>query len=284
MNDPEEVFEYSPTVNEDVMMMVSTYNVTHDQQISDILFMYYFIPLVIWIGIFTAFILFASILHAGQKLLSQGSRKKIDSIWLVFAAFADQDDFSFSLSDPKHSRFVILMSLVISIFLFFFRNFMNNSVSSDLIVIEKAFAPSSYDEILARKIIPGLNPMFAEYQKFEESPKGSNQRKLFERSITFELQPETFIQHHDAILRQELCVVGRRMIIEAAGLGLLTVFGKRYPDLRGLLAQDKQANRYTNVFAINKFVSPQLKSIFQRTYVSFASVFHDFSRTFFIAS
>lgn len=252
-------------MNEDVMMIVSAYNVTHDHQISDILFMYYFIPLVIWIGLFTAFIFFASMLHAGQKLLSQGSRKKFDSIWPVFAAFVDQDDFSFSLSDPKYSRFVILMSLVISIFVFFFTNFMNNSVSSDLIVIGKASAPSSYDEILAKKIITGLNPMFAEYEKFEESPKGSNQRKLFEKSITFELQPETFLKHHDAIIRQEVCVVGRRMIIEGAGLGLLTLFGKRYPDLRGLLAQDKQANRYTNVFVGNKFVNPRVMSVLLRT-------------------
>ena len=271
---------YSPTVNEDVMMMVSTYNVTHDQQISDILFMYYFIPLVIWIGLFTAFIFFASMLHVGQKLLLQRSGKKIDPIWPVFAAFADQDEFSFSLSDPKYSRFVIFISLVISVFVFFFTHFMNNSVSSNLIVIEKAFAPSSYDEILARGIIPGLNPMFAEYEKFGESPKGSNERKLFERSITFELQPETLLKYHDAILRQEVCVVGRRMIIEGAGLGLLTMIGKRYPDLRGLLAQDKQAKRYTNVFVGNKFVSPRVMSLLLRTYVFFLFFFRIFPQLF----
>lgn len=91
LNDLEESFQYTPTVNEDTMAMVTSYNVTHSHKITDIMFLYNIVPLALWIGLFVSFIIVVISLYSGMKLLYP--KRRIISIWSTFFTFIGQHDF-----------------------------------------------------------------------------------------------------------------------------------------------------------------------------------------------
>ena len=244
------------------MTLLTAYNVTHSRHVSDILFMYGFIPEVIWIGFFTFFLIFISILFVGQKVLPQQS--KIGALWSTITAFFDQDCYSFSFSD-RNSLFSIMFTFLVSVFLFFMSKFIDNSVGTELVVIENAYAPQSYQEILDRRIKVGFNKMLPEYEKFRDSPKGSREWKLFQNKVFFDLQPEAVLSFKEPLVNQELAIAGRRLLTDAVGLAILTMAGPTYPDLRILRTKDPQAKRYTNVFVSNKRSNPALNAVTSKT-------------------
>lgn len=261
--DDREDFYYTPTVKEDTMMMVSFYNVTHSHQMSNILYMYTNIPGVLWFGCSISFLIYVLIVMMGQKMLK--SKPTLDPIWSTFEAFIDQDDYSFSISNRRYPRFLIALSLTISISIFYISNLMNNSVGTDMVTIDKAYAPESYQEVLDHNIRAVFNKMLPEYEKFRDSPLGSNERKLYENALYFAIEPQSIVSLRSPILNQQVTLVGRRMMAEAAGLGLLTMIGTENPDARILMTSDANAKRYTNVFAIRRHVDGKMKKMTSKT-------------------
>ena len=263
LNDGNEVFDYTPPVNEDEMTLLSIYNVTHGQHISDILFMYATIPEVVWYGVLLSFLIFVSILHIGQRILRP--KLSVDPIWSTFAAYVDQDDYSFTISDQRYARFLVVISISISIVAFFTSNFINNSVGTEMVVIDKAYAPSSYKEVLDRGMKAALTKMMPEYEKFRDSPKNSHERKIYENAIYFSVEPESFVALRERALYQKIALVGRRLLTEVGAYGVLLMLSNQYPDSRALLTKDPQAKKYTSVFAMNQNTDKQLKYFVSKT-------------------
>lgn len=244
------------------MTIITAYNVSHTLYMSDILFMYRSIPFVIWIGVMVTFVSLVTMITIGQKISKP--KLRIKPVWSLFSAFIDQDSYSFNTYDPRYARFIMLLSIFISTFSYFTGSYIGNSVSTDLVVIEKAYAPTTYKEIIDRKMIVGFSKMLPEYEKFRDSPLGSIEWELFKLRKYFHIQPESLIEMRDPLLGQRGALVGRRLITEGAGRATIALFSGNLPDLRGLMTKDPDARRYTNVFALSASVEEEKKMLMRK--------------------
>lgn len=164
----------------------------------------------------------------------------------------------------EYASFLVVLLFFISTFIFFTSCYIGNSVSTDLVVIDKAYAPATYEEIIERKMQVGFSKILPEYEKFRDSPPGSAERRLYERKIFMELKPESIIQMKDPLLAQKAAIIGRSLIAEATGRAILALFSKDYPSTRGLMVKDPKAKRYTNVFAFNAHAQEWKKSAMRK--------------------
>ena len=249
------------------MTLLSAYNVTHIRHVSDILSMY---TIHSWIHLDCMYFIFFLTVISHSLPLSKKVLPQHSNIGAIVVNRSCIPRTGFLLLSHSQTRTVLCFRscshlFVSDILVFHDATFIGNSVGTELVVIENAYAPQSYREILDRRIKVVFNKMLPEYEKFRDSPKESDEWKLFQNKVFFDLQPEAVLSFKEPIVNQKLSLAGRRLLTDAVGLAILTMAGSTYPDLRLLSTKDPQAKRYTNVFVSNKRSNPALNAITSKT-------------------
>ena len=112
-------------------------------------------------------------------------------LWLVACAFLFEDNF------PENTLYNKCINVCAGVFLFFFGNYLLNSMSSDLVVYQNPPVITSYQEALdwinsGHKLEILIPPQIPESDIFKNKPSNSIEGKLFKyRSTTHGWWSET---------------------------------------------------------------------------------------------
>lgn len=270
LKDEKEEVEATATFVEDVMTMISFYNVTSDQQNVDILQMYATAPIGVWIAILLSYFSFVIVLHFAIKRYKPG--KKTDASWMTTCAFLDQNNF------PTTTTKVSALSLLISIAMFFLMSYATNSISTDLVVVEKPTAIKNYQDFLDRAKASPIGEyevafcnMLAEYEKFRDAPGDSLEREIFNHHMMVDFSAETKERINGRELQQKVVFVGREVFTTGISDSVLLLYGKSHPESRVLLIKEENPKKYTNVMVWNKKVNSRFQVEVAKMYVNFLS-------------
>ena len=70
---------------------------------------------------------------------------------------------------------------------FFILSYATNSMSTDLVTIDKPVVVRSYDDVIDKDITSLMINQLPEYGKFKTAPTGSKEGKMFKKSEVFAL-------------------------------------------------------------------------------------------------
>ena len=180
INDPNGDFIYS-IVTEDTITIASFYNMSSESHEGNIFSMFQSVPFELWIGYGTSFFVFVTVCYVGSWLLKQ----RLSALWNITCAFLDQDNF------PTTSLFIAILSTVIMLCSFFMESYATNSMSTDLVTIDKPVIVNSYQDIIDREILIGLVEQMPEYAAFKDAPDGSMEAQMFKHAHVLTLVKET---------------------------------------------------------------------------------------------
>ena len=263
LHDPEnEFFDYSYPLFEDRMMMVCAYRQPMNEHTTrDLMTMFTSVSSNLWWATMAGFLTFVLALKFGHWILG-ASRKYKSPLWMVTRAFLFEDNF------PEDIPFHRIITITACSFLFFFGNYLLNSMSSDLTVYGKPEVIASYKDVLDR-VDQGRNltiifaPGLPETQKFEEAPEGTIQHQLW--------RLRQLINYKDGvvgiagkllgpILRQESITIMRAVAVKPL-TGAAFKFANRMgiTDVNPLFSFDPSAKKYLNVMVMSKKSDPFIK-------------------------
>ena len=138
---------------------------------------------------------------------------------------------------------------------------MNNIVGADLVSIDKAKVVKNYHDFLQDEDrIVGLSKLFPEYGKFKGSRKPVEQ-SIFRRSRPADMSLDALNMYKPLFRDQKCAFIACHLIVKAAGLCFLHMFGSSMPDYRVLIVTDDDASKYTNVFVYNKNTNSEFKTL-----------------------
>ena len=166
------MIEYSTPSFEKSGKILSLYNksISDGSHGNDILFMFHTIPVALWFAL--SFLSFVFVLELGRCLIDRKS--KSGSLWITTCAFLDQDNF------PTKRAYIVLLSLTMSIGIFFSFAFLRNSVSTDLVVLERPLI-KDYSDIINHGVSVIATPKAPGLGSWARAPKGSELRKMYEK-------------------------------------------------------------------------------------------------------
>lgn len=255
--DPEnEYFDYTGALKEDDMMIVCTYRTVMNGSITDVLNMFTSAPVELWWATLAGFLTFVLALNIGYSVLKIRHKYK-SPLWMVTCAFLSEDNF------PDDILYNQIITVTACVFLFFFGNYLMNSMSSDLIVFEKPEVIASYQDIIdraksGRNISVIFPPGLPETQVFADSedPIMKAIYKLqFPLSFSRPLA-EMVMALVDPILTQASVAILREVAIKgvtASGFKWADqFFPERMINLNVLLSKDPSGRKYTNVQVFSK--------------------------------
>lgn len=230
------------------MKICSFYNITreNDGYFKDILFMFDTIPLNLWLGLILTFLTLSTVLKIGHQLLDP--EKKSNVLWITSSAFLDQDNF------PTNRKYIIVLSLFMSVGLFCAMAYLTNSVSTDLVVVPQPVAIANYDDIISGKIGIVTNKMFPEMEKFKEQDPKSKEYQLSKLFRNTAADPVVLGSLMKKFFDQTLVVVARPLMAESTALYILSQ--STDAGIRALLVSDPDASKFTNVFLLHKDTNP----------------------------
>lgn len=181
---------------------------------------------------------------------------------MTTCAFLDQDNF------PSNTLFVSVLSTIVMTGMFFIMTYAGNSMSTDLVTVEKPSTIDSYDHILDQNLTLLYTKVLPEFERFssistlisvpgrvdsklrrfdyiskeEEMFESNSNEVILEPGITMRLLPK--------ILGQKSVWVSRLGMIKCLA-NVMTGFSWFPNDGRLLIGSDSQAKKYTNVFILN---------------------------------
>lgn len=244
MADPSgEIFSYTPVLMEDTMTIFSIYNTTTETHVGDIFSMFSSVSTLLWIGFILTFFALALVSSIGGRLV----KKSHSGFWMSLCTLLEQDTHQDYF--PTGARYFAVLSSSVMVGLFFIIQYRGGCVSTDLVTIDKPIVIKTYDDIIERRVIAGFSQKTPEWGKFAAAPRGSKERKIFERS-----EPVSFGGNFEASLRelidQKKCVIGRPFIATLSALAHLAL--PNFPDeCACFVGADPQAKKYTMVFVID---------------------------------
>lgn len=267
------LIEMSPPFLEDTMTMASMYNVTTGHRDVDMSYMYQSIPSIFWIGIILSLIFLSIIFGVGlnfmdgvqtpiRRQLFKNMRMKVKmkvkksksgrAAWIMLSAFLSQPNF------PARGTLFMLFMLLASAFpIFFIMCFINNTVGTDLVIVDKPLTLSSYQDVLDKVGVRTLlTDKFAEFEKFASAPKDSIQSKLYQRHDLYDPTPSLMMAATNKVMKQDAVLLGRGFTIDTFSLASLQLM-KHVENLRALKVVDTNAKKFTNVF-IQRFDVPPI--------------------------
>ena len=141
--------------------------------------------------------------------------------------------------------------------MFFFIGYINSSVSTDLVVVDKPIILGSYQDVVDRGNVSVLfSTMLPEREKFSLSPPESIQGKLYRNRMLYDLTLDSFSKVGNVVKRQDAVLIGRDVLGDTFGLFALyrasPMGDQKNPNLRALKIVDEQGLKYTNVFLVGK--------------------------------
>ena len=270
--DPDnEFFDYSNPIREDRMMMVCAYNKTVKGSDEDIMAMFLSVDTDLWFATLAGFITFILLLKIAYKILNVGHKYKPPA-WMVTCAFLFEDNF------PEDTPFNRVVTVTACVFLFFFGNYLLNSMSSDLIVFDSPRVIASYQDALNR-VADGdeLGILFysglPETEKFRDAPPGTVESKLW--MLRREVQSETgdavklVNQLVMPIVEQKAIAILREVIVKAVTAYAICAGSDlgNFDDINGLFSVDPESKKYTDVIVFSRGLDPISKGQIIKMYV-----------------
>lgn len=245
LNDSKDTFSYSPPLLEDTMTIFSVYSTSTETHVGDIFSMFSSVPYGLWAGILVCFMIFAFVSSVGRHLL----RKSHSGVWMSVCTFLDQDTHQDYY--PEDAKYFAILSTTVMCGLFFIMAFRGGCVSTDLVTIDPPLVVDSYDYIVENGIETGFSKITPEWEKFKNSPKGSLEQKMFQRSFQVSFSPQTFINLLGGLISQKKVIVGRPFIARLAAMANLAM--DSWPmDCGTFVGADMHhSKKYSTVFVSN---------------------------------
>ena len=253
--DPDnEYFDYSNPIREDKMMMACAYNKSVAAIDKDIMAMFSSVDPSFWWATLGGFVTFILLLQFGYKVLDAAKDYKPPA-WMVTCAFLFEDNF------PEDRPFNRVVNVTACVFLFFFGNYLLNSMSSDLIVYDSPRVITRYQDILDRvaggeemKVV--IHPLTPEASKFQDALPGAIENKLWQLRAgdVGNTGPGMVMKLVGPVTKQRTMTILREDIVKAiAAYSLLAISGiEEMDDINAFLAIDPDVKKFTNVMAFRK--------------------------------
>ena len=253
--DPDnEYFDYSNPIREDKMMMACAYNKTVAATDNDIMAMFSSVDPPLWWATLCGFITFILLLQFGYKVLNATKNYKPPA-WMVTCAFLFEDNF------PEDRPFNRVVNMTACVFLFFFGNYLLNSMSSDLIVYESPRVVTKYQDILDR--VAGGEEMkvvfhsgLPEAGKFRDALPGTVENRLWQlRAGEIGSRADSmFTKLVGPVTEQRAIGILREEVLKAvAAYCLIAISGnEQFDDINAFFAFDPEAKKFTNVMVFRK--------------------------------
>lgn len=249
--DPDGNFTYSPAMSGDTMTMCSGYNVSRDSHEGNIFSMIFSVSSNLWLSYLATFLIFTVLISYGMATLG----KPFSSIWKMVSASLEHYNFD------SRFWFVRTASMATIICASFILTYIKNSFRTELVSIDEPIVIKTYGDIINRNITSALSPVFPDYEKFENAPDGTDERALFQNSLS--VSPAN--ANLEVLLRDS---IKQKVVIIGCPLTALTIsyvllgFVKLEPNYRMLLTLDENAKSYANVFAFHsKFKGTQFEGV-----------------------
>lgn len=237
------------------MTILSLYNksISDGNHASDILFMFHTIPLTLWFALALSFLSFVLVLEVGGWLVDR--RGKSDSLWITTCAFLDQDNF------PTKRAYIVLLTLIMSIGIFFAVSFLRNSVSTDLVVLEAPVIIKDYNDILNHGVSVILSRKVPEMKSFKSAPAGSKLWKIYRKADWPEMEggKGTLMR-----LQQDPVLIGHKGFILYYGYFAFGAKEKDHPNVRALIVQDPSAEKFTRAYVFRKDIPKHVSSTIRK--------------------
>lgn len=186
---------------------------------------------------------------------------------MVTSAFLFEDNF------PEDVPFNKIITVTATTFLFFFGNYLLNTMSSDLVVFDEPEVIIGFQGILERKasgreikvlLFPGLS----ETHVFQDAPEGTIEHELWKLNEQISVKDsvtDTFIKLLDPLLHQRVVPIFRESVTRALSalfyLHLESIQPELAQNLSGLLSgPEDSTQRFVSAFIVRKSMDPFVKS------------------------
>lgn len=179
--DSDDKFRYTAALYGDTMTICSGYHINEESHEGKLFTMFTTIPYGLWVGYFFSFLLFIALSIYGTRKL----KRSYPSIWTMTSAFMEQYYF------PSGSRFISVLSFVVSISVYIMMTYAKNSMRTDLVTIDRPIVITTYDEIIDHGIKVAFAKVIPEWEQFHNAPIGSKERALFSNHVPITLTPDT---------------------------------------------------------------------------------------------
>ena len=248
-------FLYSPILNEENLMILSTYNVSKMSSTKDIIFMFTEYSGVMWLQIFSVLLAIAIIMSIANWF-SQKRFKFLDFVWTVLMFALDVDYLK------EINNFLMVLSIFLSFFCFFTTQYLLNSISTDMIVIPDPIVIQSYQDIIDHdQVSPGFVKGWQDYEDFKFAEEGTIGKKVWLKGLKMEqlrnesflmdLEPHALLRRRRLILNQKLASIASNYLIRFAAGSLARALTDQddYRDTRILISTDPSQKPYSVIFA-----------------------------------
>ena len=170
-------FRYSPPVFEEKFYILSAYNMTNMAESKDILYLFDSFSTNLWIAVGVMLLILLSVLVVGRKLL-QNINGVYEPIWIISMFSLGQDYLK------EINQFLYVFSTTLVFFWFFIIQYLLNTMSTDLVVIQDPNVIQSYQEIISTEYaVPVFMRGFQDHEDFKNGRIGSLERQVWEKGL-----------------------------------------------------------------------------------------------------
>lgn len=193
------------------------------------------ISITLWLLLLISFVKTIGVLRFGRRLIDRKS--KYYYVWLTFSSFLRQGNI------PCDRKYKLILSITVSIAIFFATCYLTNSVKTDLVVVLSPITINDYDDIIARNVTVVQNSKTPEYEKLMGSPENSKERIMMRNffDVPFNTPSGPW---YDWMLEQKAIIIAPKENAEVYSYPFLDKYGSRNPESRLLLSTDSGAKSY----------------------------------------
>lgn len=234
--------------------IVSAYNKTNVdyENTKDILFMFESIPITLWIIVLACFIVFVTVLKFGHRLSDRDSKSHY--LWLTVCTFLDQDNF------PNDQKYVSVLSVFMSIGIFFAINYLTSCATTDLVVISSPISIKDYDDVINRNIKVMCQINHAPCEKLLQSENDSREKMLMKNYFPL---PTPFMESFQYINNQSAVLFGGKSSSETLSYFFLIKY-RANENIRILISFDPGSKSHTEFFFMNKHMDKNIAKLIHR--------------------
>lgn len=122
---------------------------------------------------------------------------------------------------PYETWTVFTLSFVSLLYLFFALTYATNSVSTELVVVDRPHVIERYQDVIDHHLAVGFSNLLPEYGKFKYFPPGSIHSRLLKDHVCFSFDPSAIVKYQRPILDQKIVAIGRKVMVEAIGYAVI---------------------------------------------------------------
>lgn len=265
INDITDNITYTTVYKEEMTVILSSYNSSNSLIDQDVLSLMNPFTICDWMLISSVMVTFLLVLITGRSFMEMKKRiKPIDTLWEVMTYWLDQD-----LPSAQY-RYDQLISILMTIFLFFGMAWLTNNMSTDLMVATDVSTIQTYEEALDAGQ-PLMIKGTPEWSDFRDSDNGTIENRIFQRVLEQNESGSMYLkeitsEHGQNIMLTALSAYNERTLLWGRKFALLgrrlfcSTFlnGEMFPefgDLKILIRVDPRAKFERMTFIMNKYSS-----------------------------